>query len=226
MFADELNGCYFIWQADDVGRKQQTVVVRRHRADKTYVGYATLEDAGHGSSLGFDPFKGGVRIWVGHATRGAGYLTYTIGNPDTPFTKAPLPNGDITCSPEGDLVCVRVGTRYRGYRMSAAYNGKAELLWDIRIPNWMDRFQGHLVTPTRLWIHRDVATKGASELRCYNQHGAKLKTYDSSPWGDEAEGALKMRDPATGIMWIWSVSRVGGSGPGRTVVCTPVEPYA
>lgn len=216
---DAVNDCWFIWQADVVaGRARETVVVRRHRADGTYIGYATLADAGHGSSLGFDPFPGGTRIWVGHAAKGAGYVTYTIGQPDTPFTKVPLPNGDLTCDPAGDVVCVRVKDRFRGYRMSSAVAGKTELLWDLRIPYWMNRFQGHLLAGGRLWIHRDVATKGASELRCYNVKGARLGRWDTSAWGDEAEGAM-VKDG-----WVWSVSRVGGSGPGRTVVCTPVEP--
>ena len=71
--------------ADTVaGRKHQTVVIRRHREDGTYVvGYITLVDAGHGSSIGVEAFAGGARFYIGHATKGAGYVTYRIGSPET-----------------------------------------------------------------------------------------------------------------------------------------------
>lgn len=215
---DPINRCWWIWQADDVaGRKQQTVVIRRHDADGTYRGYITLVDAGHGSSIGVEPFLGGARFWVGHATKGAGYVTYRIGDPSTAFTPTgKLPNGDITVSPEADLLCVRVKDRYRAYDLSDARQGAATLRWDVRVPDWMNRFQGHLVTEDYLVVHRDVATKGASELRVFTHKGKLVKAVDTNPFGDEAEGAF-VKDG-----WLFANSRTGGNTPNRTVDATPV----
>jgi hypothetical protein len=226
MFWDSVNRCWWIWQADTVaGRKQQTVVIRRHLADGTYVGYITLVDAGHGSSIGVEPFLGGARFWVGHATKGAGYVTYRIGDSSTTFTPTTkLPSGDITVSADDDLLCIRVKDRYRGYDLSDARQGTATLRWDVRVPDWMERFQGHLVVDDLLVIHRDVATKGASELRVYRIAGkgtkataTRLQTVDTNPYGDEAEGAM-VKDG-----WLFSVSRTGGDNPNRTVDATPVR---
>lgn len=217
---DETNRCYFIHQADDVpGQEEQSIVVRRHDEDGTYRGYVTLPGAGHGSSMGLEPVRRGVvRLWVGHASRGVGFVTYTIGNPDTPFTSvAKLPMGDVTVSPEADLLCVRAGTLYRGYRLSDAVQGKATKLWECRIPNWLVRFQGHLVTGTQLYIHRDAKTKGASELRAYSHKGVRRQRWDTNPMGDEAEGAM-LKDG-----WLWAVSRTGGNTPNRVVTATPLE---
>lgn len=218
---DETNDCYFIHQADDVaGQAEQNVIVRRHKADGTYVGYATIVNGGHGSSVGLDPFDGGARLWVGHATLGAGHMAYNIGNDDTPFTKVPaIPKGDISIDAAADLLCVRVSTRYRGYKLSDARKNKATKVFDIKIANWMTRFQGHTVTADRIFIHRDVKTKGASELRSYDFSGKLLRKWDTSGWGDEAEGAMVKKG------WVYSVSRVGSDSPNRTVVCTPVEEY-
>lgn len=215
-----LDQCYFIVQADTVPGQGnvQDVVVRRHDKAGIYKGFATLKKAGHGSSVGIVPWSPGVtRVVIGHKTLGAGYVTYTIGDPDTPFTRLPVPNGDITCDAGADLLCVRVKTRYRCYRLSDAFKGKATLLWDITIPDWGERFQGHLVTKTQLYVHRDVKTKGASELRAFNHKGTRRQTWNTDPWGDEAEGAM------TKDGWVYSVSRVGGDSPSRTVVCTPIE---
>lgn len=218
---DEVNDCYFIHQADDVaGQAEQNVVIRRHKADGTYVGWATIVNGGHGSSVGLDPFDGGARLWLGHATLGAGHMAYNIGNDDTPFTKVPaIPKGDISIDAAADLLCVRVSTRYRGYKLSDARKNKATKVFDIKIPNWMTRFQGHTVTADRIFIHRDVKTKGASELRSYDFSGKLLRKWDTSGWGDEAEGAMVKKG------WVYSVSRVGSNSPSRTVVCTPVEEY-
>lgn len=225
---DQVNQCWWIWQADTVpGRKQQTVVIRRHRADGTYVGYITVADAGHGSSIGVEPFLGGARFWIGHATKGAGYVTYRIGDPGSgTFTATPkIPNGDITVSADADLLCVRVKDTYRAYDLSDARQGEATLRWSVRIPNWMVRFQGHLITPAgELAIHRDVATKGASEMRLFaiDRAGGKatarrVEVFDTSPYGDEAEGGLIKGG------WLWSVARTGGDTPSRTVDATPVR---
>lgn len=216
---DEVNDCYFIHQADDVaGQKEQDVVIRRHKADGTYVGYATIIGAGHGSSVGLDSFEGGARLWLGHATLGAGFMTYNIGSDDTPFTKVPaILKGDVSIDAAADLLCVRAGTRFVGYRLSDARKNKATKVFDIRIPNWLVRFQGHLVAGGRLYIHRDAKTKGASELRSYDFNGKLLRKWDTSPWGDEAEGAMAKRG------WVYSVSRVGNDTPNRTILCTPIE---
>lgn len=226
MVWDPINRCWWIWQADTVpGRKEQTIVIRRHREDGTYVGYITLVDAGHGSSIGVEPFLGGARFYVGHKLKGAGYVTYRIGESSTTFTRTPkIPNGDITVSPGADLLCVRVKGRYRAYDLSDARQGEATLRWEVTVPEWMDRFQGHLVTSDGdLVIHRDVATKGASELRVYRIAGkgtaAKaqlVKSVDTNPYGDEAEGAMEYKG------WLLSNSRTGGDTPNRTVDGTPV----
>lgn len=233
VYWDAVNNCYWIWQADTVpGRKLQTIVVRRHKADGTYVGYVTLVDAGHGSSLGFIPHAGGVTIVVGHAARGVTFVKVTIGQADQDYTSVKaLPNGDVTVDPETDLVCIRKGTLYRGYSLKAARAGKAVKLWECTIPNWQNRFQGHLVTGGRIYVHRDTKTKGASELRRYNvptavKAGLAVKSvgalshrekWDTNPAGDEAEGAMVKGG------WVFSVSRVGGDSPSRTVVCKPIE---
>lgn len=218
---DSVNDCYFIHQADDVaGQAEQNVVIRRHKADGTYVGWATIANAGHGSSVGLDPFDGGARLWLGHAQLGSGHMSYNIGDSDTPFVKVPtIPKGDISIDAKADILVVRASTRYRGYKLSDARKNKATKVFDIKIPNWMTRFQGHLVADDRLYIHRDVKTKGASELRCYDFTGKLLRKWDTSGWGDEAEGAMSKDG------WIFSVSRVGGDTPNRTILCTPIEEY-
>jgi LysM repeat protein len=220
---DPVNDCYFVHQADDVtGRTEQTVVIRRHHADGTYVGgHSDILEAGHGSSVGADPFKGGARLWLGHAKLGSsGFMTYNIGGADVPFTAvSKIPKGDISVDQAADLLCVRVGNNYRGYKLSDARQNKATKVFDFKVPTWLVRFQGHTVAKDRVYIHRDAKTKGASEMRSYDFSGKLLRKWDTSPWGDEAEGAMVKRG------WVYSVSRVGNDTPGRTILCTPIEEY-
>ncbi len=222
---DPINRCWFIIQADNVaGAKEQSIVIRRHTAEGTYRDRITLGAAGHGSTLGLVCKAGVVEWWVGHATWGPGFVTNKIGDTAWKYTKVPcLPKGDISIDQAADLVCVRAKNRYRGYRLSAARAGKAILLFDFRIADWFNRFQGHLVIGGRLYVHRDVATKGQSRVRSYSLSpkqviATKTDEWDSTNWGDEAEG-LMVKDG-----WVWSVSRIGNSGPGRTVRATPICP--
>ena len=219
---DETNDCYFIHQADTVaGQREQDIVIRRHEADGTYVGWATIVGAGHGSSVGLDPDGTNVRLWLGHAALGSsGFMSYNIGSSDTPFRKvSAIPKGDISVDQAADLLCVRVGNHYRGYKLSDARQNKASKVFDFRVPTWLVRFQGHTIAKDRVYIHRDAKTKGASEMRCFDFSGKLLRKWDTSGWGDEAEGAMVKRG------WVYSVSRVGGNTPNRTVLCTPLEEY-
>lgn len=221
---DPLSHCYFINQADNVsGRKLQTNVFRRHAADGTYKGYATFVDAGHVSSFGLQPIKQGTtRIWFGHDAKGAGYVDYVQGQAAAPFVPAKgLPNGDISVDVANDLLNVRTyPMRFRTYRLSTCLSGKPVLLNDCTIPAWMDRFQGHLVAGKRLYVHRDVATKGASELRSYTLDGKALSKWNSNPWGDESQGAMEKDG------WVYGVERTGGDTPNRIATCVPVERVA
>jgi hypothetical protein len=95
-------------------------------------------------------------------------------------------------------------------------------VFDGQIRDLFKRFQGHAVTrldngDTAVLVHRDMATKGRSRLDAFKVVYGELEKfaeYDTTDWGDEAEGAM-VYDGA-----VWSTSRVGGTGSGRTVVAT------
>jgi hypothetical protein len=214
---------WFVAQADDVsGQSEQDTVIRRHASDRTYLDSSTVKRAGHGSTTGVQWTEEGVRIWLGHATLGAGYFIY--GNPGG-FVKTPgIPNGDIAVAPQHDLLCVRTSNRYRIYRLSSV-DGTAELLCDDTITDWYNRFQGHRITrladgSITLLVHRDVATRKASEARWYTVSGGKLthdkatQRLDTTAMSWEAEGFTEYDGS------IWVTKRMGDTGPSRVVRCT------
>ena len=228
----ECGGQYYIAQS----RKRadgEAVVIRRHDSNLVYKDDQVLAQAGHGSSFGVELVDGVTRIWIGHKVLGVGFYEY--GKPA--FTKVTgVPNGDVAVDAAHDLLCVRSGSRYRGYSLSSIKAGKPKLLFDGSIRDWFKRFQGHAVTrlvdgSVVVLVHRDMATNGASRADWFRVTAGKLVKageFDSTDMGDEAEGFL-LDDG-----FVWLTSRVGGTGSGRTVRATrtdlelsdgsPVEP--
>lgn len=221
---DPGNRWYFINQADNVGRKYQTNVFRRHDEDGTYRGYITFRDADHVSSFGLVSLrKGACRIVFCHKVKGFGYADYVQGQASAPFVPiAGFPNGDAATDEANDVLTIRTYPgRFRTYRLSDALRGKVTLLYDYRIPTWLLRFQGHWVAGGKLYIHRDKVTKGPSEVRSYVlATGKYLRKWNTDPWGDEGEGGMEKDG------WSWSVSRTGGSGASRIVTSNQLERVA
>lgn len=199
----------------------ESVVLREHGPDLKYTGKSqVLAQAGHGSSFGVATVDGQTAIVIGHLLKGAGYY---VGDKFTPMPG--VPNGDIATDPDADLLCVRVKTRYRGYSLSSCLAGKPVLLFDATIVDWFNRFQGHAITRLKsgevcVLVHRDVATLKQSRLVAFTVDGGKLtrhSSYDTTGWGDEAEGALIYDG------YVWSTSRIGGDNAKRTVVATRLD---
>lgn len=201
----------------DVDKRGEIEDTNYHRYDASgkYLGSVHTERAaGHGSSSGFQYVGDDLRVWVGHKELGAGYFVFGKKG----FTKTPqFPNGDITVDPAHDLLCVRTSERFRVYSLSTA-----KLLHDVTIKNWLKRFQGHLITVTgrgvTLFVHRDLETNGASEIRWFHLVGNTANTLgkkDTSGWFDEAEGAAAI--PVGGKLVVHAVGRNGGNNSGRTI---------
>ena len=221
------SGTRIVHQADDVaGQREQDVILRAHTAQNRYLGAATIKRCGHGSTVGLESTgPDTMRIWLGHEQQnGSGYVNYKVGQTGTlSFIKAAgLPKGDVSVDQDDDLLCIRTGGRYRGYRLSTCLSGKPKLLWDFTIPAWGKRFQGHLVFRGRLFVHRDVETKGASRAHVFDYAGKPVSVaegganwIDTTRMGDEAEGF----EAIDGTVCV--VKRTGNTGPGRVVEVTP-----
>lgn len=222
-------------QADDVaGQAEQNVVFRCHKPDGSYVGAITLKGVGHGSSVGlYSTGDTTMEFWLGSETHNAVVkVAYRIG--DTGFkavTKTVLPKGDVSIDASEDLLCLRNGDRFRGYRFSDARAGKVTQLWDFKIDDWGKRFQGHLIVDGRLFVHRDIQTGGASRVHVFDYPSGKLvQWFDTTDMGDEAEGCVEI-DKNTAARFgltagIYAVKRTGGTGPSRVIEATrmPVKP--
>ena len=219
---DPVTGDYFIIQADDVGASVEDVVVRRHRANLSYVDSRTIRKAGHGSSVGMEHDNGRSMLWLGHRAQDVvGRFAYRDGEQGFKSCKA-IPNGDVAV--HDDVICVRVGYRFRGYKLSDAKAGKTTQLFDFTTPAWGKRFQGHEVVQTGpkeglVFVHRDVKTKGASRAWAYDFKGVKRHEIDTSRMGDEAEGFLVETD-AAGKARVWIVKRHGPATSKRTIIAT------
>lgn len=223
-------------QADDVaGQAEQDVVIRAHKPDGSYVGAITLKRVGHGSSIGlFSTGADSMEFWLGSDVHKCVVrVPYKIGDKGV---KAPiktvLPKGDVSIDASEDLLCLRTGDRYRGYRFSDARAGKVTLLWDFTIADWGKRFQGHLIVDGKLFVHRDVETGGASRvhvfeypsgkpLECFKIGSTWQSWLDTSDMGDEAEGCVEIsKDLAERFdleAGIYAVKRTGGTGPSRVI---------
>jgi hypothetical protein len=133
LLRDPVTKEYFITQADNVaGQASQNVVIRRHLPNLGYADSQTVRRGGHGSSVGVEN-DGGTRIWIGHDQHGVGRFPYKTGQ--TGFERVPcLPDGDV--SVHRDVICVRSGNRFRGYRLADAKAGRTTQLFDFTIPRW------------------------------------------------------------------------------------------
>lgn len=214
------SGTVVVRQADTVtGQLRQDIVFRFHDRAGAYKGARTIKHAGHGSSAGLESLGANkMRLWVRHAKQAkTGYITHTLGQTGvaTFVPVSVLPAGDPSVDQDADVICIRNGNRFRGYRLSSALAGKTVKLWEFTIANWGKRFQGHLVKNDKVYVHRDVATKGASRAHVFDTKGKQVATLDTTGMGDEAEGFL-VQD-----RWIFVVKRVGGDNPNRTIRCTP-----
>jgi hypothetical protein len=227
---DPVTGDYFITQADTVAGGVQDVVIRRHRANLSYVDGVRVRKAGHGSSIGLE-HDGETLVWLGHSSHGIGRFAYVRGEKSFTGCDA-LPDGDVAV--HRDVICVRVKDRFRGYKLSDAKAGKTTRLFDFTIAAWGKRFQGHEVVSTGpgtglVLVHRDVATKAASKAVAYTFDGTRHSELDTTKMGDEAEGFLVETD-AKGNARVWVVKRTGPASSSRTVVATlwigslPVKP--
>ena len=213
-------------QADDVpGQVEQNVVFRCHKPNGDYVGAITLEEVGHGSSVGlYSTGDDSMEFWLGSEKHNCVVkVKYTLGDRGVkPVIKTVLPKGDVSIDKSEDLLCLRTGDRYRGYRFSDARDGKVTLLWDFRIDDWGKRFQGHLICDGRLYVHRDIETGGASRVYVFEYpSGKQLDWCDTTDMGDEAEGCVEIDDNLGNRFdlepGIYAVKRTGGTGPSRVI---------
>lgn len=216
------SGWRIIHQADDVaGQVEQDIVFRFHTASNSYLGSVTVKRAGHGSTCGLEPTgPTSMRLWMGHLRLGCiGYITVDVssGKPVAgSFVRvAGLPRGDVSIDAEAAVLCLRQGNAFKGYDMASAKAGKPKLLWGYSIPAWGKRFQGHLIFRDRLFVHRDVETKGASRADCFDTEGQLVKQISTTGMGDEAEGFCAIGDQ------VFIVKRTGPVNASRIVQCTP-----
>lgn len=213
------SGTRIIHQADDVaGQAEQNIVFRAHTSANKYLGAVTCKGAGHGSSVGLESTGNDtMRLWFGHATkRVTGYVNYTVGQTGTvSFISSTLPEGDVSVDQDANLLCLRNGNRYRGYKLSSVSAGQPSQLWDFTIEPWGKRFQGHLVWRGCLFVHRDIETKGQSMAHQFDLRGRELAKRDTTSLGDEAEGLVAIDDT------VHIVKRTGGNNAKRVVEVTP-----
>ncbi len=210
---------YFITQADNVaGQASQNLVIRRHLQNLSYADSQTVRRGGHGSSVGIEN-DGGTRIWLGHDQHGVGRFPYQTGRNGFERVSC-LPDGDV--SVHRDVICVRTGNRFRGYRLPDDKSGRTTQLFDFTIPRWGKRFQGHSVVAQStdsglVCVHRDVATKAASRAVAFSFNGVKTAEIDTTKMGDEAEGFL-VEETKDGTPTVWVVKRTGPQDPKRRTV--------
>lgn len=250
------SGTIFVHQADDVpGQAEQNVVIRACEPlpGCDYLGAVTAEEVGHGSTVGlYSTGDTTCEFWLGSEKHGCVVrIAYTIGDRGvkTP-TRTVIPKGDVSIDKSEDLLCLRNGNRYRGYRLSAARAGRVELLWEFTIPAWGKRFQGHLVVDGRLFVHRDIATGQESRVHAFTYPDGKSAALfpkvggkpterqswvDTTELGDEAEGCVEIDATLAErfglIPGVYAGKRTGGTGPSRVfeatrlpIVVTPAAP--
>lgn len=215
-------------QADDVpGQSRQDVVFRQHKPNGDYIGAITVKNGGHGSSTGLETVDGNtVRIWFGHDGYGcSGYVQFNIGETGIKdFVKTDLPEGDIEIDQANNRLVLRNNDSRRNsdrYRVYDFNTVKAEgahhrdKLADFYVPHWGRRWQGMYVAEGRLFVHRDVKTKGASRAQMFDLKGKFLDDWDTTKMGDEAEGFFSTSDGNN--VAIFAVKRTGPAGPRRII---------
>lgn len=222
-------------QADDVaGQREQDVVFRCHKPNGDYLGAIWLKEVGHGSSVGlYSLDDNSMEFWLGSEKHNCVVrVVYNLGDKGvrTP-TRTVIPKGDVSIDKSEDLLCLRNGDRFRGYRLSAARAGRLELLWTFTIPDWGKRFQGHLIVDGRLFVHRDIETGGASRVHVFDYpSGRAVAWFDTTDDGDEAEGCVEIDDDLADRLnlepGIYAVKRTGGTGPSRVIEASrlPINP--
>jgi hypothetical protein len=116
---------------------QHGPVFRCHKADGTYMSTASLNLNSHGSSIGLESTgPDTMKLWFRNeqADR-TGYATYKVGQSGAlKFTATGLPVGDVSIDQAADLLCIRSGNRFRGYRLSAVNAGTISALWTSTSP--------------------------------------------------------------------------------------------
>src|SRR5437868_6821505 len=204
----------------DPSASGETFEVHARTAAGKYLGKARV-GYGHGSSVGIVATSNSTaELWWGDDRQKAtGWAPYQIGQAAAlRFVKAPaLPKGDVSIDQANDILCIRNGNRFRGYRLTTAKNAKADRLFDFTIPGWGNRFQGHFVSGGRLFVHRDLGTKSRSLAHVFDYKGKQLTVIDTTKMGDEAEGFVEK----DGV--VYAVKRTGGTGPSRVIVATPLD---
>lgn len=200
-----------------------TIVFRFHSKANEYLGAVALpKGSGHGSTCGVESLgPTSMRLWLRHeAKQVTGHVTVDIAS-GKPVVKAgftavkAVPYGDPSIDVGNDIICIRLGNRFRGYVLSDALAGRTKKLWDITVPAWGRRFQGHLLFRGNLFLHRDVKTNGSSKAHRYSTAGKLIATKTTTDLGDEAEGLCVVGGA------VYTVSRIGGNNAKRTMRATP-----
>lgn len=219
---------------NDTGQVHQDVEFIMTDANGNKLGKINIESAGHGSSTGMYIDTDGVyEMWMGHdKLKCSGYVRFKRNESGTkPFVKTELPEGDIEIDQANNRLVLRNGNRYRIYKLDTVRANSARdriKLADFTIPAWGLRWQGMYLTEGRLFIHRDVKTKGASRAHMYDLEGKPVSFPASPLTGNKAQNWIdttKMGDEAEGFMGkskgdkveVYVVKRTGPTGRKRVI---------
>lgn len=228
-------------RADNVaGQAQQDVQFIMTDAFGRKLGKIIVKKGGHGSSTGLYIDDDGVyEIWFGHDGFGcSGYVRFKRNESGVKsFTKTALPEGDIEIDQANNLLVLRNNDsagkrdRYRIYKLDTCRTNGARdrvKIADFYIPHWGKRWQGMYISEGRLFVHRDVATKGASRAQMFDLTGkpvnfppskitgGKVQNWiDTSRMGDEAEGFMSKSNGDK--VDIYVIKRTGPSGVKRKI---------
>lgn len=237
---DQNNNIYIGHRADNVsGQTEQDVQFIVTDAKGNKLNKVIVKKGGHGSSTGlFIDADDVYELWFGHdGLRTSGYVRFKRGESGVKqFVKMALPEGDIEIDQANNILVLRNGNRYRVYYLDSVRANKRIKIADFTIPSWGARWQGMYVSEGRLFIHRDVRTKGASRAHMYDLTGKpinfpassltgnKVQNWiDTSEMGDEAEGFLvKSRGDSIDV---YAVKRTGPSGTRRVIELTLIATF-
>ena len=229
---DERTDTYVNHRADNVaGQAEQDVQFITTDSKGNKLGKIVVKKGGHGSSTGlYVRDDGSYELWFGHdGLKTSGYVTFKRDESGTKsFVKMDLPEGDIEIDQDNNILVLRTGNRYRVYRLDSVRANKRVKIADFTIPAWGKRWQGMYVTEGRLFVHRDVETKGASRVHMYDLEGKPVNFpateltggksqnwIDTTRFGDEAEGFLAKPNGNKRDVYAWK--RTGPSGSKRIV---------
>lgn len=228
---DQNTDSYVGHRADnDTGQAHQDVefITTDIRGNK--LGKINVESGGHGSSTGMYIDDDGIyEMWFGHDKLAcSGYVRFKRNESGTKsFVRTDLPEGDIEIDQVNNRLILRNGNRYRIYKLDSVRSNSAHnriKVADFTIPHRNKRWQGMYLAEGRLFVHRDVETKGTSHADMFDVSGTlpqdgglirPIKTWNTTNMGDEAEGFMgRSKGDKVEILVI---KRTGPSGRRRII---------